>query len=278
MMGGPGTTGTPPATTPSQLPGVQSEARPQKPGYVPSDEEKALITRVEQRISLMSREGARWAQERAMFENVCMYAGVQWIEYTEATRRFSRWTAPSWFPTPVQNEIAPRVTSMVARMLRSQPQARVRPSTNEPGDREGARIAEQMMEHIDAVCREDEQRFKAALVGSLMGTVIAKDYWNPRAGPILAMPQMTPPGSQQATEPAAVCPQCSYTGEFTEVGQFCPQCSQTLTTGSRWRTPSSRASWRPRSGCPSTFTGIRRRRISGRRAGRASAATRISTG
>jgi len=243
MMGGPGTTGTPPATTPSQLPGVQSEARPQKPGYVPSDEEKALITRVEQRISLMSREGARWAQERAMFENVCMYAGVQWIEYTEATRRFSRWTAPSWFPTPVQNEIAPRVTSMVARMLRSQPQARVRPSTNEPGDREGARIAEQMMEHIDAVCREDEQRFKAALVGSLMGTVIAKDYWNPRAGPILAMPQMTPPGSQQATEPAAVCPQCSYTGEFTEVGQFCPQCSQTLTTGSR---PATFADGRPK--------------------------------
>src|SRR5262252_7377984 len=158
MADGSGVTGTPPATAPSVLPGAQSEARPQRPGYVPTDEEKALITRVEQRISLMSREGSRWAQERAMFENVCFYAGIQWIEYTEATRRFSRWTAPSWFPTPVQNEIAPRVTSMVARMLRSQPQARVRPGSNEPRDREGARVAEQMMAHLDAVTHEDERR------------------------------------------------------------------------------------------------------------------------
>jgi rubrerythrin len=228
-----GTVGTPPATAQSQLPNAMAEARPQKPGYIPTDEEKALIARVESRISLMSREGSRWAQERAMFENVCFYAGIQWIEYTEATRRFSRFSAPSWFPTPVQNEIAPRVTSMVARILRSQPQGRVRPSSNEPKDREGARIAEQMIEHIDAVCREDEKRHQAALVATLMGTTVAKDYWNPRSGPISIVPKLKPPETTQATEPAAACPQCGYTGEFTEVGQFCPKCSATLETGSR---------------------------------------------
>jgi rubrerythrin len=248
MMTGPGTVGTPPATgqgtTQGQLPPQKNDgARPQKPGYVPSDDEKALIARVESRISLTSREGSRWAQERAMFENVCFYCGIQWIEYTEATRRFSRWTAPSWFPTPVQNEVAPRVITMVARMLRSEPQARVRPGSNDPGDREGARIAEQMIEHIDAVCHEDEKRHEAALVATLMGTVIAKDYWNPQAGAVRAVPQLTPPDSQQATEPAAQCAQCGYTGEFTEVGQFCPTCSATLDTGSR---PAKFADGRPK--------------------------------
>jgi len=230
---GSGVVETPPATAQSTLPNASAEARPQRPGYQPSDEEKALIARVENRIALMSREGSRWAQERAMFENVCFYAGIQWIEYTEATRRFSRWTAPSWFPTPVQNEIAPRVTSMAARILRSQPQGRVRPGSNEPRDREGARVAEQMMSHIDAVCHEDERRQEAALIAALMGTVIAKDYWNPNAGPVSTVPQTTPPGQEPATEPAAACPQCSYKGEFTEVGQFCPTCSATLENGTK---------------------------------------------
>jgi hypothetical protein len=233
MAEGASAVGTPASGGQSTQPGSGGEARAQQPGYVPSEDEKRLIARVESRIALMSREGSRWAQERAMFENVCFYAGIQWIEYTEATRRFSRWTAPSWFPTPVQNEIAPRVTSMVARMLRSQPQARVRPGSNEPSDREGARIAEQMIEHIDAVCHEPEKRHEAALIATLMGTVIAKDYWNPRAGPVVQVPKMTPPGSAPATKPAAVCPQCEYKGEFTEVGQFCPVCSATLETGSK---------------------------------------------
>src|SRR5215831_8452423 len=170
-----------------ELPGPNTRAvadsqspRKAREGYTPSPAAKKLIERVTQRLDYGSRPASRWALERQMFENLAFLEGIQWIEYSEQSRRFTKWNAPSWFPTPVDNNVAPRVLQMQARLLKSKPTGRVRPNTPDAKNREGARVAENIAGHIDDVVDEDSKRDIAALIASGTGTVIFYDVWNPQ--------------------------------------------------------------------------------------------------
>lgn len=158
--------------------------------------------------------------------------GIQWLEYSDTSKRYTRWNAPSWFPTPVSNYMAPQVGQMQAALLRSEPQGRIRPDTNDPSAREAARVGEALIQHFYDVAHEDALRQKASILAILGGTVIAEDYWNSQAGQTLHIPrqqlQETP-----ATDPAATCAQCGYIGDQTQVGQPCPACGTPLQAGSR---------------------------------------------
>jgi hypothetical protein len=211
-----------PAPTSTQVGGTDTP-RKALTGYAPTPEEKAIIQRVEERIHWTGRDNARWALERQMFETIAFYCGIQWIEYSDTTRRFTRWNAPNWFPTPVTNLMAPRVGIMHAGLARSQPQGRVRPNTNEPGDYMAAKVAEKLIGHFYDVTDEDMLRDKASLMAALTGTVVAEDIFNPRAGRLLAVPRLSQE-EQPVTEPAAQCGACGATADLMAVGQPCPNC------------------------------------------------------
>src|SRR5215471_9157355 len=119
-----------------QLPGPEAKSvadsqtpRKAREGYTPSPAAKKLIDRVTGRLDYGTRPASRWALERQMFENLAFFSGIQWIEYSEQSRRFTKWNAPSWFPTPVDNQVAPRILGMQARLMKSKPTGRVRPNT-----------------------------------------------------------------------------------------------------------------------------------------------------
>ncbi len=210
------------------------EPRAARPGYQPDAEDKALIERVSQRVNYSTREASRWALERQMFEAISFFAGIQWIEYNEHTRRFSR-QASAWLPMPVTNAIAPRVGRMIASLLRVEPQGRVRPGTNEAADREAAQVAERLIGHFYDVTDEDEHRQLAAAIASITGTVIAEDFFNPRAGRMLRVPRMQEVETP-LTEPAAVCPQCGHTEGPEQIALRCPGCETPMGEGTRPRT------------------------------------------
>jgi len=165
-----------------------------------------------------------------MFEAIAFYDGVQWIEYSDATRRFQRWSAPTWFPTPVTNEIAPRVQTMVSRLLRSKPAGRVRPKSNDPEDREAANVAEQILGHCDDVTHEDELRQDAAITVSIMGTVIFKDFFNPQAGKLIRIPRLQPQESP-VLQDGSLCPACGTQDGPEAVGTPCLTCPPDPTGG-----------------------------------------------
>jgi hypothetical protein len=211
-----------PATTSAQV-GRTDEPRKALTGYTPTPDEKKLIDKIAERIHWTGRDNARWALERQMFETIAFYCGIQWIEYSDTTRRFARWNAPNWFPTPVTNLMSPRVGIMQAGLARSQPQGRVRPNTNEPGDYMAAKVAEKLIGHFYDVTKEDMLRDKASLMAALTGTVVAEDIFNPRAGRLLAVPRLTQE-QQPVTEPAAQCQACGATADLSQVGMGCPTC------------------------------------------------------
>lgn len=214
----------------------QTGAPERKPvPYNPTEAEKRLIARIEQRIAFVTRESPRWALDRQAFEVIAFACGSQWLAYDNGSGRLTQWKAPVWFPTPVQNEIGPRLQAMIARVLRASPRARVRPGTNEPADQEGALVAEKLTVHFDDVTKELGKRQLAALYGALTGTAIFEDYWDPNAGELLAIPR-TKPELVPLQEPAAVCPACGYQGAYEELSAaLCPQCSATLEPGERPR-------------------------------------------
>lgn len=220
-----------PVTRESSGPQTGSSIAPDEPrkaaeGYdrLATPAEKALIKRIQSRLDYGNRPASRWALERQMFENIAFCTGIQWIEYSEQTRRVAKWNAPAWFPTPVDNQVAPRVKAMHARLLRAKPTGRVRPNKNDATHREGARVGDQIAAHIDDVIHEDELRDWMALVAVLTGTVIAYDGWNPQLGSLLRIPQMQLKVTQ-ATETVATCPTCQGThpGELADTP--CPTCT-----------------------------------------------------
>lgn len=206
---------------------ASSEPRAPKEGYEeylqqnPGDRE--IIKRVEERIAWSNRTTARWAIERQIFEQIAFFDGVQWIEYSEQSRRFTRWNAPSWFPTPVTNAIKPRVGAMTAQMLRAKPTGRVRPNTNDPEDREAANVADTLLAHADDVTEEEERRQDAAIVAALTGTVIFRDVFNPRAGRVQQVPRTTLV-RKPAMKLVAQCATCGATDDPAAQGQPCPTC------------------------------------------------------
>ena len=216
-----------------QLPGPQTagqgdtaEPRKKREGYKPSKAAEKIIKRVSERRAYSRRPASRWALERQMFENIAFLNGIQWIEYSEQTRRFSKWNAPAWFPTPVDNQVEPRLLGMQARLLKSNPTGRVRPNKNEAKDREGARVAEQIASHIDDVVHEEELRDKAALYAGATGTVIFHDRRNPEARPVMMIP-LQQAVDQPIQQDRAVCPQCQRQFPPELAGTPCPQCQQT---------------------------------------------------
>lgn len=224
------TAGAPPAA-------AEQPAGPRKPlPYSPSEREKKLIKRVEERITFTTRESPRWALDRQMFETISFSIGCQWLTYDSGSARLTQWKAPAWFPTPVQNELGPLTDAMTARVLRAEPRTRVRPGSNDPGDQEGARVAEKLLVHFDDVTFESEKRQEAAHYGVLTGTAIFEDYWDPQAGQMLAVPRVAPQ-LVDLKDPASVCPACGYQGGIEEVSTtvLCPQCSGALEPGERPR-------------------------------------------
>lgn len=210
-----------------------SEPRAPRPGYAGflTPEDRKLLQRVEERLGVNSRQMSRWALERQYFECVAFYLGIQWIEYMETGKRWVRAQFPSWFPTPTSNALKPRANGMISRLLRSRPQGRVRPESNEIADRQAADVGEKMIQHIYDVTNELEVRQLAAVYAVLTGTVIAEDYFNPKAG----MARIIPRTKLQETpvqEPKGTCATCNYVGDVNEVGGACPQCGGILQQGS----------------------------------------------
>lgn len=210
--------------------------RKAREGYKPSPQAQKLIDRVNQRLDYGSRPASRWALERQMFENLAFLEGIQWIEYSEQSRRFTKWNAPSWFPTPVDNKVAPRVGGMAARVLKSKPTGRVRPNTPDAKNREGARVAEQIGGHIDDVVDEDAKRDIAAMIGAGTGTVIFLDIWNPQAGAVMEIPRQTVERTP-AMKDVATCPQCGTEAPAVLAGTPCPQCQQQAAAAAQMGAP-----------------------------------------
>jgi hypothetical protein len=199
------------------------EPRKPLPGYSPTPEEREVIQRVEDRIQYTGRDNNRWALERQMFETIAFYCGIQWIEYSESQRRFMRWSAPAWFPTPMTNVIGPHVGLMSSALARSQPQGRVRPNTNEPADFMAAKVAEKLVGRFYDVTDEDELRDMATLMAALTGTCVAEDWFNPRAGKVSVVPRMNLV-TNPVMEPISQCPSCNAQAPPDQVDAMCQGC------------------------------------------------------
>lgn len=208
-----------------ERPRALGEPRPAKQGYQPSEQERAWIQRIRDRVGPTTRDPGRWAMDHEAFENILFYCGQQWTQRSRATGRIERWSAPDWFPTPVTNGIAPRTNMLVAGLLRIDPRARVRPNTNDAADREGARVGETVIVHLDEKTGERQLRQHAAAWLVLTGTTIAEDFWNPRKGRMLEIPRMRIV-DHPAMEPVAQCPSCQAHAPAEQIGQPCPECGQ----------------------------------------------------
>lgn len=194
------------------------------PPYQPSEDDLELVQEVQERINWSGENPARETLLRQLFEQILFYCGIQWIEYHQAQRRFARWSAPHWFPTPVTNEIAPRVATMVARLLGINPGGRVRPKSNDPEDREAATAAESLIVHARDVCSESKHRQRAALLSATMGTAVFYDGFDPRAGRRRRIPRTTL-REVPAMESRVQCQTCGAPGDPEQDGAPCLVCA-----------------------------------------------------
>jgi hypothetical protein len=200
--------------------------------YTPDKVDRFLIGRVESRLGDAVRSTSRWALERMWFENILFYLGIQWLDWLPNPRRFVPMNAPKWFPKPVTNEVYPRVERLMSQFLKASPVVAVRPNTNEPSDREAAKVGEQLCAHIAESVNDEDKLTRCALGLTLTGTVVSREWFDPNIGPIIEIPETTL-RQVPVMDDVAECPACGHRDSPEAAMMPCPMCQQAELVPSR---------------------------------------------
>ena len=105
--------------------------------------------------------------ERVWWRNVLYYVGEQWIEWLKSTSSFRRrlfYTQPS---TPVSNEIREYIRALKAMLINQKMVPRVVPNSEERADIDAAKVAQQLLIHMDSLNDGEIEDEKEKLVISI---------------------------------------------------------------------------------------------------------------
>lgn len=135
---------------------VESELSPdeiEQVQYVPTEEEKELIRLVEDRFTA-ANNNRRW-HEGPWFESLAMYLGNQWLSWvtpgagTGGMLRSMRDPRKPHKVYATRNKIRPKIKKLLARALKTKPDAGVAPQTHSPLDMAAAAEARALLQHFD---------------------------------------------------------------------------------------------------------------------------------
>jgi len=120
----------------------------------------------------------RQMNERIWFRNILYYMGDQWLEWWKDQGTFKKRARQSYVPTPVANKIRDACKSERALILNKNYVPRVWPNSNEPEDREAARIAQMVLTDMDLRNDEEFSDERESLVDAILlfGTAFMRTF------------------------------------------------------------------------------------------------------
>ena len=118
--------------------------------------------------------------------------GDQHIEYSISTNRFQPVTITrnnDFVPRPTTNYILPIVRTIVSRLTKQKPQAKVRPNSQDPRDIGSAKVSDLVLDVKYEELREEEKQQEKAYWGVITGTVFKKIFWDENTFKVIKIPR-----------------------------------------------------------------------------------------
>lgn len=150
-----------------------------------SEEDKALVAFVRNRLEDCRTFGARVAQEGINLTNIAYLCGFDNVYFDSTTRAFKPVTSPSRLLKNNRvhvNRILPTVQNRLARLTKSPPRYEVPPNSSDEEDKEAARLSIQVLENLWQQTGINKKRLPMTMWLQQCGIAYFKVCWDPTLG------------------------------------------------------------------------------------------------
>lgn len=149
-----------------------------------STEERKLVDHIRSKIDLIRQSNSRVALDAIYLTNTAYLMGYSGIFYDTTYRQF-RNNDPRHKLSRNRfkvNKILPTIQNRLARLTKSPPKYDVRPNSNSTEDKDGARLALQILEDLYDKTRFDEKRQDVLMAAMQGGVGYVQALWDPTLG------------------------------------------------------------------------------------------------
>jgi hypothetical protein len=176
---------------------------PMKDAREQTEEDKALVAFVKQKLDETRQSSARVAQEGINLTNIAYLCGFDSIYFDGVSRQFKPIPTPSNFVKKNRvhvNRILPTVQNRLARLLKNEPRWDVRPKSGDEEDKDAARLAEQVIIQLWDQLKINQKRISLTMWLQQCGSSYLKVTWDETLGRKQVMPEeKTDPATGEVT-------------------------------------------------------------------------------
>lgn len=156
-----------------------------------TESDKALVAFVESELNDRRQAGARLACEGIALTNCAYLCGFDGVWFDTVSRTFKPIPSPSQLLARNRvhvNRILPTVQNRLARLMKNEPRWDVRPNSSDEDDKDGARLAEQIIVQLWDSLGVNKKRPQLLMWAQQAGSSYLKVCWDPTLGRKKVMP------------------------------------------------------------------------------------------
>ncbi len=156
-----------------------------------TEEQKAIATFVKSKLEEVRQSSARTAQEGINLTNIAYLCGFDAIYFDGVSRSFKPIPSPSTFIKRNKvhvNRILPTIQNRLARLLKNEPRWDVRPKSGDEEDKDGARLAQQVILQLWGQLGINRKRIPLTMWLQQCGSAYLKVSWDQSLGRKKVMP------------------------------------------------------------------------------------------
>lgn len=160
-----------------------------------SEEDKALVAFVKNKLEEIRTASARTAMEGIALTNVAYLCGFDSIYFDGASRQFKPTPTPSQFIKRNRvhvNRILPTVQNRLARLLKNEPRWDIRPKSGDEEDKDAARLSEQVIIQLWDQLKINQKRVGMTMWLQQAGSAYFKVVWDESLGRKQVLPSTDP--------------------------------------------------------------------------------------
>lgn len=157
-----------------------------------SPEDQEIVAYVRNKLEERRQAAARIAQEGIWLTNIAYLCGFDAIYFDGVSRSFKPIPTPSQFLRKNRvhvNRILPTVQNRLARLCKNEPRYDVRPKSSDEEDKDGARLAEQIILQLWESLGINKDRITLTMWLQQCGSAYFKICWDPSLGRKMVNPK-----------------------------------------------------------------------------------------
>lgn len=155
-------------------------------------EDLEIVAYVRNKLDERRQAAARVAQEGIWLTNIAYLCGFDAIYFDGVSRSFKPIPTPSQFLRKNRvhvNRILPTIQNRLARLCKNEPRYDVRPKSSDEEDKDGARLAEQVIIQLWDQLGINKERIALTMWLQQCGTSYLKVCWDPSLGRKMVSPK-----------------------------------------------------------------------------------------